>query len=145
MDPLHISFDDICLVGEYVTPDGPFADDWFLLLGDRAGSVIDVSSESELWEQVRTELRLRGIPCNLELHNKVEIENVVHYPPSLQGRELFLYTPLPAQGIAGKLQALFHIKPSWYERTMAPWVVAYLQREGIPDWQRWQSYYKENP
>ncbi len=107
MDSLdQLNFDKIVLIGEYVTPEGPFVDDYFIFIVDSAGQEIHLSVEEpktlEFLKRASLEL---DVDLNLQLNNKTDFTSRVMYPKHLQGKAIFEYKKIE-KGIISRITVL---------------------------------------
>ncbi len=111
-DVLHIGsltlpISDIVLVGEATTQDGPFADDWFLVLVHRDGRWIELSLYDEaksLHQQLSTAL---GCPLPLGLANSTDFASRIIWPLTLTDRPVFTYERVRDRSFLRSLRMCF--------------------------------------
>ena len=88
---LTLPISDIALIGEATTQDGPFADDWFLVLVHRDGRWVELSLYDEakpLHQQLSAAL---GCPLSLGLANSSDFASRIIWPLALAERPVFTY------------------------------------------------------
>ena len=89
------------VVGEYTTDNGPYGDDYFIVIVNNEGDVYEYPFDSSDAAEL---LKFVGIKNNenLELCNSVEMNSNVIYPESLVGEKLFSIED-KKQGIFSKI------------------------------------------
>ncbi len=111
-DVLHIGsltlpISDIALIGEATTQDGPFADDWFLVLVHRDGRWIELSLYDEgkaLHQQLSVAV---GCSLPLGLANSTDFASRIIWPLVLAERPVFTYERATAQSFFRRLRLCF--------------------------------------
>jgi hypothetical protein len=96
-----ISLDEVGVIGEYTTENGPLVDDWFLVLVCKEGTgwfEISMYAEGipELFRQLSAAL---GAIIEMGLANKTDFSSHIIWPPSIAGRPLFHFTPVAARSV----------------------------------------------
>ena len=83
--------ENAAVVGTYTTPNGPWMDDWFLVIVDRSGGTTEVSMD-QADDVIRALESHLGTPLALGLNNSTDLASLVSYPPELEGRPMFRFT-----------------------------------------------------
>lgn len=101
-----VNLNDIALVGEYSTQDGPGGDDHFVCIVGKDGTRYDVSHE-EGAVQLLNELEVNlGQPLTPQLVLSTDFRSCILYPQCAVGRPLFLMPKKP-ETIIQHLKLLF--------------------------------------
>jgi hypothetical protein len=90
---LHLS--DVIVIGEYANSDGPFFDDWFLVLVTKQKNCFEISMYADKIDDLRKILAERYHPdiALYQLANSTEWRSVVIYPLEFRGTPLFKSAP----------------------------------------------------
>ena len=128
-DGWELPLDEVRLIGEYTTRDGPLADDWFIVFVTGGGT-------GEQWREApfyaygfETFLRMlrAAIPRlgHPMLAASADFASRVLYPMELDGRPLFDFVIPESRGIIGRIRSAL---AGSVRRELAPEVVEWLGR-----------------
>ena len=110
---------DIVLVGEYTTPDGPGADDYFLVFFTRDGSRHDASFYSEGRDTALAVLSDHWrVPLPLRLSASTSLASNIVWPASHAGQPLFEFRRPPATNLVSRLRE--RIGLAAFEQRLSP-------------------------
>jgi hypothetical protein len=100
----EMMIDQIALIGEYTTPNGPAMDDHFLVLVDSSGRREELPVGTASLESVLKYLPERlNADLSTKLANQTNYASVILWPEELEGRGLFEFSPRAAKTLWGKL------------------------------------------
>jgi hypothetical protein len=109
-DPWKLELSQLVVVGEYTTPEGPGADDHFLVLVEESGTCREVAFDLENLPTILVELsRYFDFKIQGRLANRTDFASVVLWPPQLVGTELFRFSTEVPQSLLGRLGRLLGI------------------------------------
>ena len=130
----ELELDEIRLIGEYTTQDGPLADDWFIVFvagrGESAPAAGCECYEAPFYaygfetflRMLRDRIPKLGHPM---LAASADFASRVLYPMELEGRPLFDFTVAGPPGIIGRIRSAL---AGAVRRELAPEVVEWLGR-----------------
>ncbi len=102
-----LELSQLVVVGEYTTPEGPGADDRFLVLVEESGTCREVAFDLENLPTILAELsRYLSFKIEGRLANRTDFASVVLWPPQLAGTELFRFSTEAPHSLLGKLGRL---------------------------------------
>ena len=125
-----LALDELALIGEYTTPNGPYAEDWFVVFVTHSGEWFDLSMSASGLESILTELKYQDIRPAFRLGNSTKFASSIAWPPSKAGHPLFEFRPHPPTTLRDKIERFFGI----YHK-----IDLVLQAELVP------SYYVTEP
>jgi hypothetical protein len=104
----HIKSENIVLVAEYTTNEGPFGDDWFLVFGIEHGPLfftctVYSDGAEALFDLLRTQFAITP-----KLTNSTEWKSVVLWPKSIEGAALIEFSQREPQNWRERLR-------TWYD------------------------------
>ena len=104
----RLSCDEMILIAEYTTNEGPYLDDYFLVFVTIEAGKVFFSTGSFYATGRDTALatlqeRL-GQPIQLELFNSTDWKSRVVWPPSMAGKQYFTFTELPPKNLIERLR-----------------------------------------
>lgn len=87
----RINLDDLLVVAEYTTSDGPACDDYFLVVLTRDGKRSEMPIGGPETEKIVSILSSAlSQPINLRLYNRADYSSRVLYPPNVMDRPFFI-------------------------------------------------------
>ncbi len=86
-----IESDEVAVVGEYTTSEGPELDDHFIVLVTRSGGITSVPINNETSKVAADIEASLGIPLTLGLCNRTDTASRIIFPRSLLDQPLFLF------------------------------------------------------
>ncbi len=107
---LQITLDEIFIIGEYTTPEGPNFDEWFFVFVNQKGSWKRISCYVENFQSLLDFLaeKFHEDLVNVSLANSANWKTVVRYPDSLKGKSLFkLVENKNQQSLFDKIKSIF--------------------------------------
>jgi len=124
-NPLSLELDDVVLVGEYVTPEGPYLDDYFIVVVDTSGQEYDFAIRDPEVEPFLEKCKSHfESDFELRLCSKTDFSSRVMHPKALRGKSIFEYHPVKT--------SLFRLIASFwtqeYTRTYCPEISDHLNR-----------------
>jgi hypothetical protein len=101
-----ISLDEVALIGEYTTDNGPFVDDWFIVFVRKDGNEwFEASMYAEGIAGFLEELSAAlGVPLVVGLAASTDFNSRVIWPPAIAGRPLFDSSQVGATGFFHRLR-----------------------------------------
>lgn len=121
------SLEEIVLIGEYTTPEGPSGDDHFIYVLDSFGNQLTFElSESDVLSWLREIGTKAGADTSLRLCDRTDFSSRVIYPAELQERPLFEYKKIGKSLLA----KIVSFGASEYKRSYSLDVKAYLDANG---------------
>jgi hypothetical protein len=97
--------EDIAVIGEFTTDNGPVIDDWFLVFVCRGGDWFEASIYSDGSEGVRKGLSMAlGANLDLSLAGSTDFASRVVWPTEIAGRPLFEFEIVSGTGFLRRLK-----------------------------------------
>lgn len=95
--------EDIGVIGEYTTPNGPWEDDYFVVFVDRDGKRLEVP-DTAFTPAATDELRRSlGSDFAFGLANSTDFNSRILWPPKFAGKPLYVFTKVPARGFTRRV------------------------------------------
>ena len=88
-DRLEVAKRDLAFLGEYTTDEGPFADDWFFVIGVRGVGLF----EEPMGRIRNSDLTSFDPTAGFELIGSTDYASRVCWPEELRGQEIFTVEP----------------------------------------------------
>lgn len=107
-----VNLNDVKLIGEFTTAEGPFFDDWFLVFVYADGSWDKISIYATNIELINEHLSKRfNLNNSYWLTNSAQWNSVIVYPNQLRGKELFVL--ISPDGYKEPKNIIDHIKSAF--------------------------------
>lgn len=107
---VEIPIDQIKLIAEYTTTNGPFRDDWFLLIYNDKAECFEISMYAENIQEMMSELgELMDFKLFGTLYASVDWISNIHYPTEFSGEKLWKVVKTEKKSILDKLKSLLGI------------------------------------
>lgn len=97
--------EDVRLIGEYTTPNGPQGEDYFVVFLDRDGRRYEVPA-SAITREAADALRKRIGPFGFGLAHTTDLDSRIMWPPEYADEPLFSFTRVPARTIGERVRRL---------------------------------------
>ncbi len=124
-DSWKLELSQLAVVGEYTTPEGPGADDRFLVLVEESGTCREVAFDLENLPTILAELsRYLDFKIEGRLANRTDFASVVLWPPQLADTELFLFSTEVPHSLLGRMGSLLGLDRTRIE--LSPQVKNYI-------------------
>jgi hypothetical protein len=121
-----LRIDQLGIIGEYTTSEGPYFDDHFIVFVDCDGNWFEVTFAlaRSVWNKLETEL---GVPLVGQLANCTRYESKVLWPNAIQGAHLFDFQEKPAQNLRQRILGLIGVSTT--ERVLSQDVLMFIGRD----------------
>jgi hypothetical protein len=94
-----VALDDLRIIGEFTTPDGPLLDDYFICFVAVDGATLAAPIDADGCRETLAELGQRlGLALEPGLVNSTEYASRILWPAELRGEALFEFRPSAARG-----------------------------------------------
>ena len=102
----RITLAEVKVIGEYTNADGPYADDYFLILVVRRDlPLYYLSMCAEGMDEFIKDLEASlGSSLTLELVSSTSLDSNIVWPPAMTGRKLFEIAPVRRTSLWGRLR-----------------------------------------
>lgn len=85
-----IGTNEVIVVGEYTTPEGPYGDDYFLVIIGSDGEIVEAPIDESFNDQVLQQLEtISGVKMELKLAHVTSFRSRILFPESMQGKPLY--------------------------------------------------------
>jgi len=115
---VDIPINEIKIIGEYTTADGPFADDWFLVIYDHKSECFQISMYAENMQEMMRELgEIMQFELVGTLFASIDWESNILYPTKLHGQTLWNIVKMQPKSFFEKLMSFIRIYKKGIELT----------------------------
>jgi hypothetical protein len=92
-----ILIENIVFVGEATTPEGPWFPDYFVVVGDKSGVILEIPwgcSGKYFFDLINCLQSRFHIPSFQKLIDKTVFDSIVHYPGEYSGMSIYVYAEI---------------------------------------------------
>lgn len=113
---VNIPIDRIKLIAEYTTANGPFLDDWFLVIYNDKSEYFEISMYTENIQEMITELgELMNLKLIPNLSSSTEWKSTILFPSEFLGKDLWTIVRPKPKSTIDKLKSLIGIKKTEFQ------------------------------
>jgi hypothetical protein len=103
----ELPLEEIMLIGEHTTPNGPYIDDYFITFVARDGYVYDASCYAAgAYDTINGLSKYLNHKFGFCLNNSVDLASRILWPAPYEGQPLFTYTPHRPEGFFARMKSI---------------------------------------